>query len=340
MAATAGYDDELGHHQQHRHYYNRFFHARRAAHHFLFNLAIVAVLLWIESRRYRFYDAFRARVRMLEAHFLVPMVMENRELLQGEWKKLVCEDLILPCFKITKLEAIGRRMKRNYMFIFILILIAWLTKIFLHASEPINDVVSFYRALRIGHIPSFLWRWFSWARLSLSFPSPFTSANVPPAKSPSSARTARSGAFKACGRDQQSCYNEFMRTLTSYLSRFLLILIFFSAVSVANAAAKSGGRLIVIRVANFGWNLAANLKIDGQTVANIVQGRRYDHRIPAGRHVLTVSAVPNNDMRQPTSITVNVRPGGTYIFTALWDSDHVYLRPTTLSPAEMAKLGL
>jgi hypothetical protein len=131
-----------------------------------------------------------------------------------------------------------------------------------------------------------------------------------------------------------------MRSLTSYISRFLLILIFFFAVSVVNAAAKTGGRLIVIRVANFGWNLAANLKIDGQTVANIVQGRRYDHRISAGRHVLTVSAVPNIDIRQPTSITVNVRPGGTYIFTALWDSDHVYLRPTRLSPAEMAKLGL
>src|SRR5258708_12131382 len=93
---------------------------------------------------------------MLEAHFLVPMVMENRDLLQGEWKKLVCEDLILPCFKITKLEAIGRRMKRNYMFIFVLILIAWLTKIFLHASAPITNVVSFYHPLRIGHIPSWL----------------------------------------------------------------------------------------------------------------------------------------------------------------------------------------
>ena len=123
---------------------------------FFFNLAIVAVLLWIESRRYRFYDAFRARIRMLEAHFLVPMVMENRELLQGEWKKLVCEDLILPSFKITKLEAIGRRLKRNYVFIFILILVAWLTKIFLHATAPINDVVSFYHALRIGHIPSWV----------------------------------------------------------------------------------------------------------------------------------------------------------------------------------------
>ena len=131
-----------------------------------------------------------------------------------------------------------------------------------------------------------------------------------------------------------------MRTLSSYISRFLLILIFFSAVSLANASAKSGGRLIVIRVANFGWNLAANLKINGQTVANIVQGRRYDHRIPAGPHVLTVSVVPNLQSSQPTSITLNVRPGRTYIFTALWDFDHVYLRPTTLSPAEMAKLGL
>ena len=131
-----------------------------------------------------------------------------------------------------------------------------------------------------------------------------------------------------------------MRTLTSYLSKFVVILIFFSAISFADAAAHPGGRLIVIRVANFGWNLAANLKIDGQTVGNIVQGRRYDHHIPAGPHVLTVSVVPNLQSSQPTSITLNVRPGATYIFTALWDSDHVYLRPTTLSPPEMAKLGL
>ena len=131
-----------------------------------------------------------------------------------------------------------------------------------------------------------------------------------------------------------------MRTLTSYVGRFLLILILFSAVSTAKAAAKPGGRLIVIRVANFGWNIAANLKIDGQTVANIVQGRRYDHRIPVGRHLLTITAVPNLTLSQPSSITVNVRPGGTYIFTALWSGDQVYLRPTTLSPAEMAKLGL
>jgi uncharacterized membrane protein len=123
---------------------------------FFFNLAIVWGMLWIEARRYRFYDAFRARVRMLEAHFLVPMVMENREMLQGEWKKLVCEDLILPSFKISKFEAVGRRLKRNYVFIFILIMVAWVTKIFLHASMTLDGLPAFYRALRVGHIPSWI----------------------------------------------------------------------------------------------------------------------------------------------------------------------------------------
>jgi uncharacterized membrane protein len=121
---------------------------------FFFNVAIVWGMLWIEARRYRFYDAFRARVRMLEAHFLMPMVMENRDLLQGEWQKLVCEDLILPSFKISKLEAVGRRLKRNYVFIFVLIMVAWFTKIFLHPAEPITGVIGFYRALRVGHIPA------------------------------------------------------------------------------------------------------------------------------------------------------------------------------------------
>lgn len=132
-----------------------------------------------------------------------------------------------------------------------------------------------------------------------------------------------------------------MRTSTCCITKFFVIFVFFSAAAVRDAtAAAQSGRLIVIRVANFGWNLAANLKIDGQTVANIVQARRYDHRISAGRHVLTVSVVPNIEFSKTTSITLNVRPGGTYIFTALWDSDHVYLRPTTLSPPEMAKFGL
>ena len=124
---------------------------------FFFNIAIVAIMLWIEARRYRFYDAFRARVRMLEAHFLVPIVAQNTSLLQGEWQKLVCEDLLLPSFKISAFEAVGRRLKRNYVFIFMIILVAWVTKIFLHAEPKITSFTSFYDALHVGtSIPSWL----------------------------------------------------------------------------------------------------------------------------------------------------------------------------------------
>ena len=124
---------------------------------FVFNIAIVTIMLWIEARRYRFYDAFRARVRMLEAHFLVPIVMQKASMLEGDWRKLLAEDLIVPGFKITTFDALGRRLKRNYVFIYIVILVAWITKIFLHAQPAINSWTAFYRALSVGtSIPGWL----------------------------------------------------------------------------------------------------------------------------------------------------------------------------------------
>lgn len=123
---------------------------------FFFNLALVWIMLWIEARRYRFYDAFRGRVRMLESHFLVPMVSQSPKILDGEWRRLVCEDLILPSFKITRLEALGRRIKRNYAFIFGIVLFAWTLKIFLHSPQPIESFGDFYSALAVQELPAWL----------------------------------------------------------------------------------------------------------------------------------------------------------------------------------------
>ena len=124
---------------------------------FVFNIAIVTIMLWIESRRYRFYDAFRARVRMLEAHFLVPVVLQKTPGLEGDWRRLLAEDLLIPGFKMSAFEALGRRLKRNYVFIYIIILVAWVTKIFLHAQPPIRNWSTFYTALSVGNaLPSWL----------------------------------------------------------------------------------------------------------------------------------------------------------------------------------------
>jgi len=103
--------------------------------------------------------------------------------------------------------------------------------------------------------------------------------------------------------------------------------------SAETAIAQPGGRLIVLRAPNFGWNVALNLKIDGRTAANIVQGGRYDQFVPAGRHMLTVSAVPNY---QPTSTVLNVRHGQTYVFTVIRDhTDSVVLVPSALTPGQL-----
>jgi len=102
--------------------------------------------------------------------------------------------------------------------------------------------------------------------------------------------------------------------------------------SAETAVAQPGGRLIVLRAPNFGWNLALNLKIDGRTAANLVQGRRYDEFVPAGRHTLTVSAVPNY---QPTSTVLDVESGQTYVFTAKrQNAGGVVLVPSGLPPGQ------
>jgi hypothetical protein len=102
--------------------------------------------------------------------------------------------------------------------------------------------------------------------------------------------------------------------------------------SAETAVSQPGGRLIVLRAANFGSNMALNLKIDGRTAANIVQGGRYDDFVPEGRHMLTVSAGANY---QPTSTVLNVRRGQTHVFTATrQDTDSVVLVPSALPPGQ------
>jgi hypothetical protein len=124
-----------------------------------------------------------------------------------------------------------------------------------------------------------------------------------------------------------------MKSRYASATKLFLLLVLVGIVSIGTASPQSGGRLIVLRAPNFGWNLALNLKIDGRTAANIVQGRRYDHFLPAGRHVLMVSAVPNSYFSQPISTVLNVQPGQTYVFTAKWqNTDRVVLVPSALPP--------
>jgi hypothetical protein len=132
-----------------------------------------------------------------------------------------------------------------------------------------------------------------------------------------------------------------MKSKYNSAATFFLILTLIFAVLIGTAEAQPGGHLVVARSPNFGWNLAFNLQIDGRPVGTFVQGRYYHAWLPAGPHVLTATKVPRTGFTGPTSTTVNVRPGGAYLYTAMWDSDFVYLRPSTvcLTPGALWQMG-
>jgi hypothetical protein len=140
-----------------------------------------------------------------------------------------------------------------------------------------------------------------------------------------------------------------MKSKYNSAGRFFLILSFICTVSIGTAIAEAGGhwgarpggRLLILRTANFGWNAGFSLEIDGSPAATVVQGRQYHTWLPAGEHVLTIRKLPRTGISGPTSTRVNVEPGVTYVYTAMWDSDFVFLRPSSvcLTPGELWQLG-
>lgn len=85
-------------------------------------------------------------------------------------------------------------------------------------------------------------------------------------------------------------------------------------------------RLIIQRAPNFGSDLSIRLSIDGKKVASVPRNQHYGGLLSAGRHVLTALALPNTQSRRPTSMSLNLKPGKVYIFTATWESDRLVLR--------------
>ena len=91
--------------------------------------------LTLEARRFRFFDVWRNRLRMIEKNFYGPILTRDLHSQYGEWGNLVAHDLLHPCFKITFLQALKARFKRNYLIIFTILGVSWVTKLFVHPEQ-------------------------------------------------------------------------------------------------------------------------------------------------------------------------------------------------------------
>ena len=101
-----------------------------SAHHgvLIFAMLLILLLLWIEARRYRFFDVYRTRVRQLERHYFAQL-FSPREEHSANWLAILAESLRTPRFLISHWTAFARRLRRNYLFMFLILLLAWVLKI-------------------------------------------------------------------------------------------------------------------------------------------------------------------------------------------------------------------
>jgi len=100
------------------------------AHHsvLMFAMVLAFFLLMIESRRYRFFDVYRSRVRRLERNYYAK-VFDPTLKVEEDWQRILAADLTAPTFVISMAEAVSRRLRRNYIWIFLILLGAWALKV-------------------------------------------------------------------------------------------------------------------------------------------------------------------------------------------------------------------
>jgi uncharacterized membrane protein len=111
----------------------------------------VSFMLFMEARRYRFYDIWRTRARMMEIHFFRPMLDPSAEA-KADWAAMLAQDLQWPHFHMPWYEAAGRRLRRNYQWIYAILLGSWLVVLLSHPT-PTTSPEEIAERAAVGPIP-------------------------------------------------------------------------------------------------------------------------------------------------------------------------------------------
>jgi uncharacterized membrane protein len=116
---------------------------------FLFLMIVNLFFLVLEARRFKVYEAARFRVLLLE-HYFYPEVVTGLD--QGwDWRRALVEVLRMPYAypPISNRGALGWRLRRNYIWIYLVILLTWVVKLQITRGLETNLI----SAASIGTIP-------------------------------------------------------------------------------------------------------------------------------------------------------------------------------------------
>lgn len=127
--------------------------SRSDVHHgiIILNTLLVLWFLVIEARRYRYYELWSYRVRLMETDFYAAMLVPPFHP-SPEWAESLAENLLSPSFPISFWEAFGRRLRRNYFWILIILYASWAAKIWLY-PQPVIVLDEFIQRSAVGPVP-------------------------------------------------------------------------------------------------------------------------------------------------------------------------------------------
>jgi len=97
-------------------------------------LTVVAFHL-VETERYRRYDVWRARVRLLERNVFAASIDPENSADHQDWRSKLCIDLRRPALKMPFVEAYARRYRRVYLPLQTMLLVAWVVRLTVFAAD-------------------------------------------------------------------------------------------------------------------------------------------------------------------------------------------------------------
>jgi len=113
---------------------------------------LVTVFLIFEARRYRYYNMFRARARLMETDIYAPILYGRKVPWNSGWSRLLADDYEMPHYHISLARAAGRRLRSNYSWILAIQAVAYYGKIAIH-PEPLVSLSEAFDRAAIGPIP-------------------------------------------------------------------------------------------------------------------------------------------------------------------------------------------
>jgi len=113
---------------------------------------LAVVFLVFEARRYRYFNVWRARARWMENHFYAPMLRGEGIPITDGWHETLARDYCTPRHHISMPIAIGRRLRRTYIWIFAIQGFAYFGKIAIHPA-PLTGLSDLVQRAAVGPLP-------------------------------------------------------------------------------------------------------------------------------------------------------------------------------------------